>query len=98
MRTLRNVSDEDQHAVALVFNGIKSAAMLIEAVDPEAILESWERQETVMPFLDPTAYQKHLAARDDMRRKKEIIQAAAAFLREWNRIKEEALAASHSGE
>lgn len=91
MRPICNVAADAEHTVAMVFNGIKSAAMLIEAMNPDAVLEIWERQETIMPFINPTTYQKHLAARDDMRRKKEIIQAAAAFLREWNRIKAEAL-------
>lgn len=82
---------KDDH-IAAVFGAVKSAAMLIEAINPNAILESWERQETTLPFTDPTVFQSILAARDDMRRKKEIIEAAARFLAEWNRIKAEALA------
>lgn len=88
------VTEEHRRAIAAVFDGIRLAAMLIESANPEAVLAAWERQETTMPFLDPTAYQKMLGARDDVRRKKEIIQAAAVFLREWNRIKAEALEAS----
>lgn len=87
------MNKSDDHRISVVFGLIRSAAMMIEAVQPDLILEDWNRQETMMPFTDPTAYQRLLGARDDMRRKKEIIQAAAVFHREWNRIKAEALAA-----
>lgn len=91
--TLRDVNESAEHKVSVVFNSIRSAAMLIEAIDPVAVLESWNHQETILPITDPTAYQKILAARDDMRRKKDIIEAAAQFLKRWNEIKAEALAA-----
>lgn len=86
------ISEAEQHVI-MVYNIIKSAAMLIESIDPNALLESWERQETVLPFIDPSAAQKIYAARDDMARKKAIIQAAANFLNAWNKIKSEALKA-----
>lgn len=88
--------EEATNHIAVVFNCIKSAAMMIESVDPNAILESWNRQETTLPFTDPTAAMKVYAARDDMRRKKQIIEAAAKFVNEWNRIKKEALEADKS--
>lgn len=85
-------SKAEQHVI-MVYNVIKSAAMMIESIDPNTLLESWNRQEITLPFLDTTIAQKLYAARDDMARKKAIIQAAADFLNAWNKIKAEALKA-----
>ena len=88
---------DDIAAVTLVYDAIRTAASILDAIHPDKILESWEKQETTMSLTDPTGYMKMMAAGDDMRCKKEIIQAAADFLREWNRIKDEALS-THKAE
>jgi hypothetical protein len=66
-------------AIEVVFDAIKTAATVIEVSEPHRIIEAWDRQETAMPYLDPTSYQKLLAARDDMARKKRLINAGIAY-------------------
>lgn len=76
-----------------IFGVIKTAATLLEAIEPQKLLDSWERQEAVMPFTDPTLMQSLLASRLDMARKKRLLVAARDFMREWNAVKGESLAA-----
>ena len=76
-----------------IFGAIKTAAMLLEAIDPQALLDSWNRQESILPFTDPTLMQSLLTHRDDMRRKKCLLEAARTFVITWRAVKEESLAA-----
>jgi len=84
-RRLVNVIEEHKRAQALVWNGIRQAAMLIEAANPQAILDAIEGEggwDSGSP---------------DMTRKRQALEAAAAFQREWSRIRFEALTADEEG-
>lgn len=87
------VSGEDVARIEVVFQGIKTAAMVLTAVEPKRWLAAWDRQEEMLPFTDPTLMQKLLAQRDDMRRKKRLLAAAAYYLQEWEAVRAEAHAA-----
>lgn len=93
MTSLTGVRGEDVARVEIIFQAIKTAAMVLEAAEPQRWLDSWDRQESILPFTDPTFMQKMLASREDMARKKRLLAAAAAYLREWEAVKVEALAA-----
>lgn len=80
--------------IGQVFAVIKTAALLLTSIEPQRILDSWERQETTLPFTDPAAYQAVIAQRKDLDRKKRLITAARDFLNEWEAVKAEALAVS----
>lgn len=86
------VSGEDVARIEVVFQGIKAAAMVLTAVEPQRWLAAWDRQEEMLPFTDPTMMQQMLAQRDDMRRKKRLLAAAATYLKEWEAVKAEAMA------
>lgn len=79
--------------VTMVFGTLKTVATLLEAIDPHAILRSWDHQEAILPFTDPTLMQQIVQGRDDMARKKRLLEAARSFLNEWNAVKAESLAA-----
>jgi|SRR5882672_2122126 len=80
--------------IGQVFDVIKAAAMLLTLIEPQRILTSWERQETILPFLDATAYQAVIAQRKDLDRKKRLITAARDFLNEWEAVNNEVRALS----
>lgn len=91
------MNDEEMRAgiarMDQIFGAIKTAAMLLEAIDPQRLLDSWNRQESILPFTDPTFMQQLLLHRDDMARKKRLLTAARDFMVAWNAVKEESLAA-----
>lgn len=76
-----------------IFGAIKTAGILIAAIEPQRLLDSWNRQEEVLPFTDPTLMQQLLLHRDDMARKKRLLTAARDFMVVWNAVKEESIAA-----
>ncbi len=92
-RLVNALDSEAVQKIATVFEGIRAAAAILEAVNPTAILKAWDEQMEILPYIDPTQFQQIMANRADMDRKRAIIAAADAFVREWNRIKAEALAA-----
>lgn len=86
------VSGEDVARIEVVFQGIKTAAMVLTAVEPARWLTAWDRQEETLWFADPTFMQQMMAQRDDMQRKRRLLAAAAAYLKEWEAVKAETLA------
>lgn len=76
-----------------IFGAIKTAAMVLGAIEPQKLLDSWNHQEAILPFTDPTLMQSLLSERDDMDRKKRLLTAARDFMGVWNRVKAESLAA-----
>jgi len=79
-RRLVNAIEEAKRQQALVWSGLRQAGQILDAVNPQGILDVIAA-ENGWDSADP-----------DMERKRQLLEAAAQFLREWNRIRTEALA------
>lgn len=80
--------------VAMAFDLIRSAAMLLTMFPYREAAADLRRQEDMAWFTNPTLMQRH--GKDDLRRKLRLLDAAAAFVAEWEAVKAEALPASRS--
>jgi hypothetical protein len=96
-RRLVDVCDieEAKRQQALVWGAIRQAGMLIEAANPQAIIGAIEAEAAVPGggWNDPDP-----KVHADLQLKKQLLEAAAAFQREWARIRFETLAATQQGQ
>lgn len=84
-------TDEGIRNVEFAFGLIKSAAELLSVFPYQEAADSLRRQETAAWMFDPTTMLYH--DRNDLERKLRLLDAAADFIREWDAVKAEALAA-----
>lgn len=86
--------DGAQHTIDMAFGMIKSAATMLSAFPYGEAAASLRRQENDAWFTDPTMMLYH--DRVDLNRKLRLLDAAANFIREWDAVKAEAMAADGS--
>lgn len=77
--------------VKLAYDLIRSAATLLSAFPYAEAATSLRRQEEMAWFTNPTMMIAPGAV-DDLKRKLRLLDAAAAFVAEWEAVKAEALA------
>ncbi len=77
-------------AVKIAFEGIRAAAAILGAFPYEKAAASLRKQMDEAWYVDPTTMIQP-GTEENLKRKLQLLDAAATFMREWEAVKEEVL-------